>query len=576
MAELLWREWGKEAFAEARTLDRPILLDIGAVWCHWCHVMDHGIPGDPIHSGTYSNPEVVAAINRDYIPIKVDNDRRPDINARYNMGGWPTTAFLTPSGDPIYGATYLTPDQMLGLLENIAEYYKINRVEITEKLREMSERRDSTSRVKGELTQEIPAYVGKEIKRSFDRAFGGFGTQPKFPHPEALNFCLEQYADAADEELRVVAVKTILEMASGGMYDQFAGGFFRYSTTRDWSIPHYEKMLEDNSRLLKTCLLAYSVFKDEQFKDIALDVKRFLLEVMFDPSAGTFAGSQDADLEDAYYGRPLAERELMTTPFIDWTVYLDWNALVVSGFAELYKQLGDNAALDIAIRLYDFLTVRVAPSHFFANDVRNGPINQLSDVVALSSAAIDLYESTGLARYLSEARGLADIALSDLYSNDSALFRDTPVDPAALGSLTAHKYEQEDNALAALLLLRLSSHTGSTKYKTAAEAVLSSLAGVYREQSYFASTAARAVSAYLSPQKQIVLVGSLTSPEMKELKSAAYRSFALNKIVVLKDGMDSFEYLPDPEGRPVAYVCVGTTCSRPVTTTAELLELIAL
>ena len=118
-----WREWGEDAFAEAKAQDKPVLLDIGAVWCHWCHVMDTGIPGDPVHTGTYTNPEVQKRIADGFIPIKVDNDRRPDINARYNMGGWPTTAFLTPDGDTLYGETYVPPPRMVALLDYIADLY---------------------------------------------------------------------------------------------------------------------------------------------------------------------------------------------------------------------------------------------------------------------------------------------------------------------------------------------------------------------------------------------------------------------------------------------------------------------
>jgi len=577
MTEVLWREWGDAAFLEARELDRPILLDIGAVWCHWCHVMDHGIPGDPVHTGTYSNPEIADAINRDYIPIKVDNDRRPDINARYNMGGWPTTAFLTPSGDPLYGATYLTPHQMAGLLESIAEYYRNNKDEIELKLAEYSAKgqealiENSSSR---ELTSAIAQYVAGEIRRSFDRAFGGFGTQPKFPHPDALNFTINQYAVSGDEEQRRIAEKTILEMASGGMYDQFAGGFFRYSTTRDWSIPHYEKMLQDNSRLLSTCLLAYQVFKDDQFKDIAVDVKRFLTEVMLDIGTGTFAGSQDADKEDEYYGRPLTERELLPTPFIDRTVYLDWNALAITAFVELYKQLGDRDALLIAIRLYEFLTTHVAPYHYYADSRAMGTQNQLTDITALLGAALDLYEVSGTSKYLSDARGLADVALTELYSHDVRRFRDIPQRVVALGALAKQRFDQEDNAHIAQQLVRLSAHSGSARYFNVAESVLKSFVGEYQQQSYFSSAYAIAVGYFLAPPVHVVLVGDIAAADMEELKFAAYRTFVLSKTVEIRTAETAGEYLPDPDGRSLAYVCVGTTCSSPVSDPAVLTKLL--
>ncbi len=183
-----WREWGADAFAEAKAQDKPILLDIGAVWCHWCHVMDDGIPGDPVHTGTYTDPEVQQRILANFIPIKVDNDRRPDINARYNMGGWPTTAFLTPDGDTLYGETYVPPPRMVALLDYIADIYHNRKDEV--RRADRADARNSGQRPRllpaSDLDPNTTANVIEAIKRNFDFAYGGFGREPKFPHPDAL------------------------------------------------------------------------------------------------------------------------------------------------------------------------------------------------------------------------------------------------------------------------------------------------------------------------------------------------------------------------------------------------------
>ncbi len=190
-----WREWGEDAFAEAKAQDKPILLDIGAVWCHWCHVMDEGIPGDPVHTGTYTDPEVQQRILAHFIPIKVDNDRRPDINARYNMGGWPTTAFLTPDGDTLYGETYVPPPRMIYLLDYIADIYHNRKDEVREQTAQMRQQRaQSETLPASELDPNTTAHVIDAIKHNFDFAYGGFGREPKFPHPDALLLVLEQYA----------------------------------------------------------------------------------------------------------------------------------------------------------------------------------------------------------------------------------------------------------------------------------------------------------------------------------------------------------------------------------------------
>ena len=216
-SSISWREWGEDAFAEAKAADKPILLDIGAVWCHWCHVMDTGIPGDPVHTGTYSDPAVQERIAKNFIPIKVDNDRRPDINARYNMGGWPTTAFLTPDGDTLYGETYVAPSRMVGLLDYMANVYADQKDQIAEQAAEMREQRaKSEALTPSELDPNTTANVLKSIAGQFDPVYGGFGSQPKFPHPDALRLVLEEYARTQDPAQREIAEKTLHGMADGG------------------------------------------------------------------------------------------------------------------------------------------------------------------------------------------------------------------------------------------------------------------------------------------------------------------------------------------------------------------------
>jgi hypothetical protein len=357
-----WREWSDEAFAQARAEGKLVLLDIGAVWCHWCHVMDDGIPGDPVHRGTYSDPEVLELINEHFIPIKVDNDRRPDINARYNMGGWPTTAFLTPDGDTLYGRTYVPPAEMRDLLEYISGLYKTERDQIEQQTIQMRKERAQTEveEPSADLDPKTASNVVDMVKRSFDFVYGGFGKEPKFPHPSALMFVLEQYAATGDVELKTIAEKTLRGMDSGGMYDKYAGGFFRYSTTRDWSIPHFEKMLEDNAKLTVAYALASVVLDDDRSMETVRSAHGWLLRDMHNPDTKTFAGSQDADEEERYYGKPLDIRATMPTPYIDRTVYANWNALLVSSLASRYMLTGEADILQAARDTFAFLAGTMA------------------------------------------------------------------------------------------------------------------------------------------------------------------------------------------------------------------------
>ena len=228
--EILWREWGEEAFGEAVEQGKLVLLSISAVWCHWCHVMDET---------SYSDESVIKYINQHYVPVRVDNDQRPDINARYNMGGWPTTCFLTPDGDVIYGATYLAPSQMRQLLPRVVEVWRNERHEILKQLREKSAQAESRqSRVHTPLAvsplpaAEIIGDVSGAIIRNFDPKHGGLGNGQKFPMSDAWELLLAIYAQTQDpstssERLLDMVVHTLIAMGTRGMYDLVAGGWFR-------------------------------------------------------------------------------------------------------------------------------------------------------------------------------------------------------------------------------------------------------------------------------------------------------------------------------------------------------------
>ncbi len=588
-----WREWGEDSFAEARAQDKPVLLDIGAVWCHWCHVMDTGIPGDPNHTGTYSDPDVQRRIAAEFVPIKVDNDRRPDINARYNMGGWPTTAFLTPEGETLYGETYVPPGRMVALLDHIAGLWRTQRDEIRAQTAQARTQRaaDDQPPPAAELDPNTVATVTAALKRNFDSAYGGFGTHPKFPHPDALLFALEQHARTGDAELREVAVKTMRGMAGGGMYDQYAGGFFRYSTTRDWSVPHFEKMLEDNAKLTRVYAFAAQLLGDESLMDTVRSAHGWLLSDMRDPATGAFAGSQDADKEEAYYGQPLSARATMPMPYIDRTVYAGWNALMVSSLVARYEVTGETDILATAQQAQQFLydkmsvyygkaterdscQVLLAVRHFHADGRPQGSVGLLSDQTSFLSASLDLHEATGLPIYKRWATETADYTLALLEDRVANGFFDLSPEPDAVGELAHPKKEMGDNADAALALLRLAALTDDLTYREAAERALKCFAGEYAQISYFAASYARAAQAASAPPLHLVIVGAPDDPRSWQLRQAAWNVAAPGKAVetVGPGDAEGRGYPPGDDGSPRAYVCVGTRCLAPAPDAEALRE----
>ena len=299
-----WQEWGAEAFASAQRENKPMLLDIGAVWCHWCHVMDRE---------SYDDPEVAAIVNEHFIAVKVDRDERPDIDSRYQaavsavsgQGGWPLTAFLTPDGNPFYGGTYFPPNDGYGrpsfkrVLISIANAYKDKHGDVVEQAKMVESaivQAESFAGRGGRVSASIIAAIQKSAFSMFDAQHGGFGQAPKFPHPSALDLLIERYARIGDERLRNLIVTTLEHMANGGVYDQLAGGFHRYSVDERWVVPHFEKMCYDNSELLKNYVHGYQATGSEFFAKVARDIIRWMDEWLSDRERGGFYASQDADI----------------------------------------------------------------------------------------------------------------------------------------------------------------------------------------------------------------------------------------------------------------------------------------
>jgi uncharacterized protein len=299
-----WHEWGEEAFAAAQRENKPMLLDIGAVWCHWCHVMDRE---------SYDDLDVAAIVNEHFIAVKVDRDERPDIDSRYQVavsavsgqGGWPLTAFLTPDGKPFYGGTYFPPTDGYGrpsfkrVLLSIANAYKEKNGDVMEQAKMVESaiaQAESLAGRSGRVSASIIGAIEKSALGMFDARHGGFGQAPKFPHPSALDLLIERFARRQDEQLRKVIVTTIEHMANGGVYDQLAGGFHRYSVDERWVVPHFEKMCYDNSELLKNYVHAYQATGSEFFASVARDIIRWMDEWLSDRERGGFYASQDADI----------------------------------------------------------------------------------------------------------------------------------------------------------------------------------------------------------------------------------------------------------------------------------------
>jgi uncharacterized protein YyaL (SSP411 family) len=298
-----WHPWGEAAFARAHSANKPILLDIGAVWCHWCHVMD---------GESYENPEIAEILNTEFVCIKVDRDERPDVDARYQravqaltgQGGWPLTAFLNPSGEVFFGGTYFPPEHnpygrpgFASVLRQVAQLYREQRDQVAQNAQvirqHMAESLNEAKR--GTVTPRLLEDAANQMARLCDIRYGGFGTAPKFPHPAACEFLLARWHDTREDWLRDVVDKTLTGMAKGGIRDHVGGGFHRYAVDERWIVPHFEKMAYDNSELLHAYVNGYAALGTPLFREVSHGIVDWVLEVLSDRERGAFYTSQDAD-----------------------------------------------------------------------------------------------------------------------------------------------------------------------------------------------------------------------------------------------------------------------------------------
>jgi hypothetical protein len=298
-----WYEWGEAAFSRAQADDKPMLLDVGAVWCHWCHVIDRE---------SYENPEIAKIISDNFVAVKVDRDERPDVDSRYQsaissisgQGGWPLTGFLLPDGRPFYGGTYFPPEDQMGrpgfrrVLLAVAESYRSKRAELERAANSLADAVAQAEVFTGAHSQFDPAVVDAQvmsITQLFDIKNGGFGRAPKFPHAAALDLVLERFQQSGERHLRAMVESTLEKMGRGGVYDQLAGGFHRYSVDEHWLVPHFEKMSYDNSELLRNYLHGWQVTQNSSLREIAEGIIAWVNQVLSDQENGGFYASQDAD-----------------------------------------------------------------------------------------------------------------------------------------------------------------------------------------------------------------------------------------------------------------------------------------
>jgi uncharacterized protein len=473
-AGVAWTDWSAAAFARAADERKPVLLAIGASWCHGCAIMDHT---------TYSVPEIVRTINDGFVPVRVDADRRPDVNERYNLDGWPTTAFLTPSGEVLTGSTYVVPDQMMRMLAEVTQGLATRYDELMSRADAAAQaRRAAQAPARYEPDQSAPDWLAEEILRQHDPEFGGFGSGGKFLHASALGFAVARYEATRDERLAALVTRTLDAMAWGGVFDEVDGGFFRYAAGRDWARPHTEKMLEDQAAMIDVLLAASVVLDRANWRDRARDVIRFVQRTLADPTRGGFRASQRADEE--YYLVNASIRETLEPPVVDHTLFTDVNAQGAAAWLRAGAIFDDVDLGRFGLQSLErvlLATYRpgegVAHCRGASGEVRG----LLTDQVHAAWALLHVHDATANETYLMLAEELARTALRTHWDARASGFLDhVPGGPEDIGRLRDPVKPLALNCLAARVLSRLASLTGRDELQARALETLASQTGAYR------------------------------------------------------------------------------------------------
>jgi len=637
-----WLPWGDEAFRRAQAEQKPILLDIGAVWCHWCHVMD---------GESYEDPEVAAILNKEYVCVKVDRDERPDVDARYQravqaltgQGGWPLTAFLTPAGEVFYGGTYFPPEQnpygrpgFLTLLRRLADAWRAEHAKLEQSARTIREH------VEAALNEAKPGVIepalldaaADQTARLFDVRYGGFGTAPKFPHPAACQFLLGRWRDTGTPWQREIVEKTLVAMAHGGIRDHLGGGFHRYAVDERWIVPHFEKMSYDNSELLRAHLSAYQAFGTPLFKETAAGIVDWVLEVLSDAAAGAFFTSQDADVQfgdDGGYWtwtpdeargvldaaefavvervfdvrvpgemphdheknvlwlrdepadeaeraqlrsavRKLkAARDRRPAPYVDRTPYVNWNAMMAGAFLQAGAVLDRPECNALALRVLERIwqeswSAARGMTHAVG---RAEPHGLLDDHVQAAAAFLDAYEAAGETRWLERAIAVMRRALAQHWDEGAGGFFDIARDRAGAAYLTTRAKPVQDsptpsaNGVAAVVLARLWAITDQREWRDLLDRQLAAFAGGVSEQSLYGATLLAAMDWAVHPVTRIAVTGPAGDGPACAMHLRALQAYRPRRVVIRTIAP-----------QPAATVCVGTTCSLPVSEPAALAELL--
>ena len=667
-----WFPWSEEAFHKARRENKPIFLSIGYSTCHLCHVMEHE---------SFEDIETAELMNKVFVSIKVDREERPDIDNIYmtvcqmmtGSGGWPLSIVMTPDKKPFFSGTYFPKESRYGrigfkeLINNINEAWLNKRSEIESSADELTnylQNINSPPGVSIKLNPDIFNIAYNNFEKRFDPLNGGFGSSPKFPSPHNLMFLLRYWKRTGDNIALEIVTKTLTEMRKGGIFDHVGFGFHRYSTNKNWLVPHFEKMLYDQALLIMTYTEAYQATQILDFKKTAEEIIHYVLRDMTSPEGG-FYSAEDADsegVEGKYYlwtqeellkilGKGNAdfafnvfntnsngnfhekatgksygenilhlskslnetatnlnidkndlnqrlesirlklfnERETRVHPYKDDKILTDWNGLMIAALAKTGSVFGSNNFIAAAEESYSFIEKYLMDKgkkilHRY-RDGDSSITGNIDDYAFLIWGLIELYEATFKVQYISKAVELTDFTLKHFGDESSGGFFFTPDFGEKLLVRTKEIYDgaiPSGNSAMLYNLIRIARITSVSVYENYADNLLDYFSESVQKAPSGSSLFLSAFEFMIGPSYEIIIVGNRNDLETQNIINSIMQKFIPNKMIILKDPIDSdysmpFEYLDSYSqinSKPTIYICQNFQCGLPTTDINDALSML--
>lgn len=628
-----WRPWGKDSLKTAQESNKLIIVSIGYSSCHWCHVMERE---------SFESEDVAEVMNENFISIKVDREERPEVDKMYmdavqlmqQQGGWPLNCIALPDGTPVFGGTYFKHDDWIRLLNQLSELWEKEPEKVKEYAHKVKSALNNEGLIptseKSASEPDINALTGavKNYLKHTDKEHGGGNRAPKFPMPVLYQFLLHFGHHFHSLEVLNQVQLTLQKMTRGGLFDHIVGGFARYSTDKEWKVPHFEKMLYDNAQLLGLYAEAFGHFQDAEYADTCARIKSWLLREM-KGNKGGFYSAQDADsdgVEGKYHTWSIEElqtklpdnfskyyhtdpsalwegriinirknpethinntevvelneklreiRDEKNAPFTDKKILCSWNALLGTAFVKHHRYVGDSDSLDQAIELHDFIKhtfldeekMQLRHSTHASSDNESG---YLEDYAFFIEMELALFEATGEKAYLEMAQSLAQTAIDQYFDDEKGLFY---ISSKAEELLISRPMELADNVVPssnstmALNLHKLATSLGDSAFETIADKMLSRLENQTLE---YVDGFAQWADLYLTKAigaPEIVVCGD----DWKSRLNALSGIYFPNVLLTSSDGSNPIEIFADryTPNKTKTYLCQSKTCGLPIDTLEE-------